>query len=113
MPTSIKEFLVSNGLVLATIVVTMMVNLAVLDVKFEAQTAVISVNQGLLSTIQEDLKSNTLKLNDLSNVDLRLESRLTFIEGYVPHDITLLDKNIVSLAKDYELMLFRINSYHE
>lgn len=110
MPTTVKGFLLNNGIVLITVAMTMVVNLAVLDQKFSTQAEDINVNTRLLGNIGEDLERNTLKLNDLVNADLRLEARLSLIEGYVPTDIVKLEKDVLSLTKDHELLAFKVET---
>ena len=113
LSTSLRDAVV--GLIPAAVLVVLglLVTVQVLEAKFDIQEVRANERYGILKDIQANALATTLSLNNLTNTYDSMNNRVKIIEQYVPSSIVVLEKDVVAMQKDYDLLAYRLTNHIE
>jgi hypothetical protein len=94
--------------VVFTVAIGLMVSLITLENKFDYQEVRASERYGILVHIKERVDANTTSLNNLEHANRNLAGRVKRIESYVPGGIIKIERDLLALQKDFELVTYKL-----
>lgn len=102
------DWLKQNIPVIALFILGLYVSLQTLETKFAYQEARSQERYRLLVDIQKSTAAVTLQLAELSSSFSGLSLRVQKLESYVPDRITNVEKDVISLKKDINMLNYQV-----